>query len=74
MIDVGDEALDLLDIKEVAARLRVSKSTVRRLIGSGKLEAVKIGVLVRVDPAAVLAYKESLRAAAREQHDDRPAA
>lgn len=74
MIDVGNEALDLLDVGEVATRLRVSKTTVRRLIYSEELESVKIGARVLIAPEAVIAYKEKLRAAGRSHHDDRPAA
>jgi excisionase family DNA binding protein len=49
-LDVGLEALDLLTVGEVAARMRVSPVTVRRLIASDDLEAVRIGRLVRVPP------------------------
>ena len=71
MTDVGNEALDLLTAGEVAARLRVSERTVKRLIyaerkepGTG-LESVKVGDLVRVAPEAVVEYKNRLRAAAQ---------
>lgn len=71
MTDVGAEALDLLTVAEVSARLRISPRTVRRLIyaeraepGTG-LESVKIGDLVRVTPEAVVEYKNRLRAAAQ---------
>jgi excisionase family DNA binding protein len=69
--DVGNEALDLLTVDDVAARLRVSARTVKRLIyaerkepGTG-LESVKVGDLVRVAPEAVIEYKNRLRAAAQ---------
>lgn len=78
MTDVGPEALDLLTVEEVAARLRLSVKTIRRLIyaerkhpGTG-LESVKIGdassqqAPVRVAPEAVLAYKERLRTQAQQ--------
>jgi excisionase family DNA binding protein len=78
VIDVGNEALDLLDVKEVAKRLHVSVTTVRRLIYSEELEGLKVGSRVLVDPQAIIAYKDKLRAAAKarqvEQHGDRPAA
>jgi len=61
MLDVGEEALVLLTVKEVAARLRVSATTVWRLVASGDLESVKIGAARRIAPEAVIAYKESLR-------------
>ena len=66
MVEVGVEALDLLTVKEVAKRLRVSEVTVRRLIyaeekepGTG-LESVKIGAARRVAPEALVAYKKRL--------------
>lgn len=62
MIDVGDEALDLLTYSEVAARLRVSEKTVRRLVESGELERVRIGRGVRITPESVAEYKQRLRA------------
>jgi excisionase family DNA binding protein len=74
MTDVGDEALDLLDIGEVATRLRVSKSTVRRLIASGDLESVKIGVRVLVAPEAIIEYKQRLREVAHAEQSGKPAA
>ena len=74
MTDVGNEALDLLDVREVARRLHVSVTTVRRLIYSEELEGLKIGSRVLVAPEAVLAYKETLRAAGRKRHGDRSAA
>lgn len=70
MTDVGEEALDLLGVKEVAVRLRVSAVTVRRLIASGELEKVRIGRRVLVAPEAVAEYKARLRAASHEQSGD----
>jgi excisionase family DNA binding protein len=71
MTEVGDEALDLLTVDEVAAHLRLSSKTVRRLIAAERkrpgagLEAVKIGSSLRVPPEAVIEYKKRLRAASR---------
>jgi excisionase family DNA binding protein len=66
-IDVGLEALDLLTVDDVAKRLRVSKTTVKRLIyaerkepGTG-LESVKVGDLVRIAPEDLAAYIARLR-------------
>lgn len=74
MIDVGDEALDLLDVSEVATRLRVSVPTIRRLIASGELEEVRVGRRVLVTPEAVIEYKNRLRAEAQARRDAKPAA
>ena len=65
MTDVGLEALDLLSIEEVAARLRVSKKTVTRLIRQGVFTKLKVGSLVRIDPAEVVAYKKQLHEQAK---------
>jgi excisionase family DNA binding protein len=65
LVDVGDEALDLLTVKEVATRLRFSVVTIRRLIAAGDLEGVHVGASVRVAPEAVAEYKARLRAAAQ---------
>jgi excisionase family DNA binding protein len=66
VVEVGEEALDLLTVKDVAKRLRVSEVTVRRLIyteekepGTG-LESVKIGSARRITPEALIAYKKRL--------------
>lgn len=71
--DAGPEALDLLTVKETADRLRVSTSTIRRLIGSGDLEAVRIGSLVRIAPEALAEYKAHLRRAAHGTEGGGPA-
>lgn len=71
MTDVGNEALDMLSVKEVAARLRLSVVTVRRLIKSRELEGTHVGTRVLVAPEAVIEYKNKLRAAA---HTGKPAA
>jgi excisionase family DNA binding protein len=42
-------ARHLLTVRETAARLRVSEKTVRRLIGSEILPALRIGSSIRVD-------------------------
>lgn len=67
MTDVGSEALDLLEVGEVATRLRLSKATVWRLIyaeekhpGTG-LKSVKVGRSRRVAPEDLMAFKDRLR-------------
>ena len=60
MTDVGPEALDLLTMAEVAERLRVSEKTVQRMIRQGVFTKLRMGGLVRIDPAEVVAYKQHL--------------
>lgn len=80
MMDVGREALDLLDLPEVAKRLRLSKKTVDKLIYAWEkakkagvpieerpgIESVKVGARRLVDPEAVIEYKRRLTAEARK--------
>ena len=65
MTDVGLEALDLLSIGTVAKRLGVSEKTVTRLIRQGVFTKLKVGSLVRIDPAEVVAYKKLLHEQAK---------
>lgn len=58
--DVGPEALDLLTMAEVADRLRVSEKTVQRMVRDGVFTKLRMGGLVRIDPAEVIAYKKHL--------------
>ena len=67
MLEVGEEALDLLTVKAVAKRMSLSAATIWRLIyaeekepGTG-LESVKVGRSRRVAPEAIVAYKARLR-------------
>jgi len=60
MTDVGPEALDLLTMAEVAERLRLSEKTIARMIRQGVFTKLKVGSLVRIDPAEVTAYKQRL--------------
>jgi len=60
MTEVGLEALDLLTVSEVAARLRCSPRKVRRLADEGELQRVKLGSLARYTPESVAAYKQRL--------------
>lgn len=71
MTSVGSEALGMLDVKQVAALLRLSVVTIRRRIKSGDLEAVHDGARVLIAPEAVADYKARLVAVARA---GRPAA
>ena len=46
----------LLTLQQVADRLQVSMSTVRRLAAKGKLKTVRIGRNLRVRPEDLAAY------------------
>lgn len=58
----------VLTVRDVAARLRLSVTRVRELIGSGELPSYKIGGARRVDPSALAAFlAERQRAGAPKQ-------
>jgi excisionase family DNA binding protein len=61
MIDVGDETLELLTVPEVAKLLRLSKSTIWRLVSSGDLKSVKQGRSRRIAPEDLADYRDRLR-------------
>ena len=66
MTDVGIEALGLLSMAEVAKRLGgVSEKTVSRLIRQGVFTKLKVGSLVRIDEAEVVAYIKLLHEQAK---------
>jgi len=66
MTDVGVEALGLLTMAEVAKRLGgVSEKTVSRLIRQGVFTKLKVGSLVRIDEAEVVAYIKLLHEQAK---------
>ena len=62
-VEVDASARELWTVEDVAAKLRLSKATIWRLIYAGTLESVTIGRSRRVTPAAVAAYIDGLRAA-----------
>jgi excisionase family DNA binding protein len=59
MSAAGTRLLDLLTVSEAAARLGCSAKMVRRLADADPplLERVRFGVLVRITPESVAAYK-----------------
>jgi excisionase family DNA binding protein len=71
-----DDVSSLLTVPEVAARLRVSRSTAWRLVHRGDLRAVKIGsgphAPVRVDPAELESFLQSSRRQPPAGAADRP--
>ena len=48
-------------VKELADKLAVTPMTIYRLVGQGKLPAVKIGRAIRFDPDAVAAFLAAVR-------------
>ena len=59
----------LLNVREVAAALGVSVRTVHRMIDDGRLPAVRLGGSVKVRPADLRAFVQSLPPA----NDGKPA-
>ncbi|MBG6185559.1 excisionase family DNA binding protein [Arthrobacter sp. CAN_A214] len=51
---------NLLTVAEIAARMRVSRMTVYRLVQSGALEGIRFGRSYRVPETAVQQYLESV--------------
>jgi excisionase family DNA binding protein len=47
---------EFMTAKDVAAQLRVSERTVRRLIATGALRVRRVGRAVRISPADLEAY------------------
>jgi excisionase family DNA binding protein len=60
-------ALPALPLSEVARRLSISRSSAHRLVASGELPAIRIGLSWRVLRSDFDSYVERLRAEA-EQH------
>lgn len=52
---------DLLKPADVAQRLSVSRSTVYDLLARGEIRAVRVRSAVRIEPAEIARYLESLR-------------
>ena len=52
---------DLVSVRDVAGQLGVHPETVRRLIHNGSLEAVRVGRVLRVPPAALAGFLQRQR-------------
>ena len=59
----------LLTLDQVAAKLQVSMSTVRRLLDRGELKAVRIGRSLRVRPVDLAAYIDSCEQGGQDHAD-----
>ena len=59
-VDVGLNTLELFTVPEVARMLRLSESTIWRLVRNGAIESVKAGRARRISPEALAAYIRSL--------------
>lgn len=53
---VGGDPATLVSVREVAGELGVHPETIRRLIHDGRLDAVRVGRVLRVHRSAVDAY------------------
>ncbi len=51
----------LYSVRQVAHQLGVHPETIRRLIHDGRLEAVRVGRVLRIDPVAVQGFLERQR-------------
>ena len=58
-VDVNRDGL--FSVRDVAQRLGVHPETIRRLIHDGRLEAVRVGRVLRVDPQAVQGFLDRQR-------------
>ncbi|MFL5340276.1 MAG: helix-turn-helix domain-containing protein [Gemmataceae bacterium] len=62
LIEKKGKRVDYMDkyhtIKQVAAHLEVNHKTVRKLIKSGKLEAIKLGKVYRISETAISRYHD----------------
>jgi excisionase family DNA binding protein len=63
-----DEDNSLYSVREVANRLGVHPETIRRLIHDGRLEAVRVGRVLRVDAAAVQRFVANQRVKPQRVH------
>ncbi len=43
------QTIEVCTVRDAAMRLRVSQATIRRLIASGRLRAMRVGRSVRID-------------------------
>jgi excisionase family DNA binding protein len=61
----GEPTAFLLTVEEAAARLRIGRTSMYRLIKDGEIESIPVGRLRRVAPEALVDYINRLRSAIR---------
>ena len=61
MLAEGDPPPGLFSVRQVADRLGVHPETIRRLIHAGRLDAVRVGRVLRVEAASVATYVDRQR-------------
>ena len=49
---------ELLNISETAKRLKVSETTIRRLIANGKIKSFRVGDLIRIREVDLVEFVE----------------
>lgn len=60
-MQISDNVGYYFTIKELQERLRVSRSTILRLIESKKLSSIKFGRQVRIPESQILSYLETCK-------------
>jgi excisionase family DNA binding protein len=58
---MGQNRDGLYSVRQVAHQLGVHPETIRRLIHDGRLEAVRVGRVLRIDPGAVQGFLDRQR-------------
>ncbi len=58
---VGENRDGLFSVRQVAHQLGVHPETIRRLIHDGRLDAVRVGRVLRIDPTAVQGFLDRQR-------------
>ena len=64
-VSVPDDAAVLLTVEEAAKRLRISRTSMYRLVSTGALESVTVGRLRRVPAECLVEYIAGLRLVAQ---------
>ena len=68
MAAVDRHSEGLYSVREVAGQLGVHPETIRRLIHDGRLEAIRVGRVLRIDGAAVAGFVAQQRVKPTRPH------